>query len=327
MKAAIAVVVAAVILGGMAVVLPVMAAAGPPQADGVAVDAAPGERLMAGVGATDAEFDADVRERSYGMAVSDATGDLDAIADLVQDQLANASERLTEIEDRIDDLEAAHDDGSITAGRFQAEVARLEAERRSIERLTNISATATAGHPDAHLAERGINVSAIAQLRERAHALDGRNVSRIARSIAGPGAGEPPGHRPNLSERIRAGTDRAVERIGNAEDAQEAIDGASRLHGRAEQQVDRATRVIEARGGDAETLDAARDRLEVAGTALEDARDALAEEDPDAARALASDAGTAAAEAIALAQEAIDSPGGPPGSPPGDPPGGPPDDA
>ncbi|MFP4591006.1 MAG: hypothetical protein ACLFM8_06050 [Halobacteriales archaeon] len=326
MKAPLAVVVVAVLLAGMAAAVPVLAAPAPAQTDDVAVDVAPGERLMAAVGTTGGELDADVSERAYGVAVAEAAGDHDALADVVGARLANASDRLAAVESRLAELETALEEGSISAGRFQAEVARLEAERRSIERMANLSAAATAGIPEAHLADRGINASAIDQLRERANDLDGRNVSRIARSIAGAGAGEPPGHRPDLRERVGAGVDRAVDRVNESGDAEAAIDGAARLVDRAAQQVDRAAHLLEVRGGEAGSLDAARDRLDAARTALASARNATSDGDAQTARERAADAATAAGEAIVLAQEAIDAVRGPPGSPPGDPPGGPPDD-
>ncbi|MFP4628575.1 MAG: hypothetical protein ACLFMX_06270, partial [Halobacteriales archaeon] len=89
MKAPLAVVVVAVLLAGMAAAVPVLAAPAPAQTDDVAVDVAPGERLMAAVGTTGGELDADVSERAYGVAVAEAAGDHDALADVVGARLAN----------------------------------------------------------------------------------------------------------------------------------------------------------------------------------------------------------------------------------------------
>lgn len=154
-----------------------------------AADVEPGERLAGVIGVTDAELEGDLAERTFGVKIAQAASD-DAKADVVADQLADVEQRLNELEDREAQIEEARERGELSEGASNAQVATLEAERQTAERLTNASAAVAGELPAELLAEKGIDVEAIDELRDRAAALGGDEVSAIAKSIAGPHVGE-----------------------------------------------------------------------------------------------------------------------------------------
>lgn len=325
MRTTLAIAMSALLLAGGAAMVPVLAAPGPAQEDPGAAPIEPGQRLMGVVAVTDAELTADVEERSYGIAIANATGDPNRLAGLVAERVANASARLDAIESRLDALTAALESGEISEGRYRAEVAPLEVQRRSLRRSLGLSANATEGLPADLLSMHGIDASAIETLRERARDLDGRNVSQIARSIAGSHAGEPPGGRPNLSAIVANRVATTVDRVASVDDVNQAILEAGRLVDRAERQVERVERLIQRRPAPEEAHDlvqSARESLQEANRTFADARSALAAGDRSSAHELAVQAAQAAGDAIVTAEEAMEALRGPPEEPPG---GGPPD--
>lgn len=158
-------------------------------ADEAAMDAEPGERLTGVINVVGAEIDGEIAERGFGMSVAEAASN-DSKAELVAAQQADVEERLDTVEQRQDDLNAALEAGEISEGQYAAEMAKLEAERASAERLANQSAAVAGELPEEVLAEQGINVTAIDELRERANELGGEEVAAIAQEIAGPSVGE-----------------------------------------------------------------------------------------------------------------------------------------
>ncbi len=168
-----------------------LGAAGSGAADAVGepeTNATAGEQLSGAIGVQQAEIDGEVEERAFGLAVAEA--DDEARADAVVERANVTEERLDELEERADRLEAKHDNGTITRGQYEARMARLAAESASAERAANDSATVAEDLPAELVAERGADPAAIETLRERASELSGPEVAAIARSIAGPGAGE-----------------------------------------------------------------------------------------------------------------------------------------
>lgn len=155
-------------------------------------DITPGERLSGVIGVVDAEFEGDIRERSFGIAVAQAASD-EAKADVVAHQIADVEDRVEALEERKAELKEQREAGEITEGKYQAEMAKLSAEIANVERLGNASGDVAAGLPAELLEERGINATAIQTLQDRAHELNGSEVSEIARSIAGENPGNPLG--------------------------------------------------------------------------------------------------------------------------------------
>lgn len=151
---------------------------------------APGERLAGVVGVQDAEIDGEIEERTFGHRVAAAASD-EARASVVADEITDTEERLAALEQRRAGLEQARDNGSISEGRYRAEIARVAAETRTVRRMANASEDAAAGIPADVLEANGVNPDAIRALRDRAGNLSGPEVAEIARSIAGENPGAP----------------------------------------------------------------------------------------------------------------------------------------
>lgn len=160
--------------------------------DGNETNATPGERLSGTVGVQQAEYDAEIEERSFDHRFETAESDAERAA-LVSERLDDAEGRLEELEERADRLEEKRENGTISEGQYRALMAELEAERRAVERSVNRSAEAAEHVPTDHLAEHGVNASKIGTLREQADELAGPEVAEIAREIGGPDVGEPTG--------------------------------------------------------------------------------------------------------------------------------------
>lgn len=163
--------------------------------DGATVDEdeiTPGERLGGMIGVQQAEIEGEVRERGFGMALERSATDHNRTADLVANQQERQQQRLADLEERH--AQVREDCEEMTPGACQAAMARIGAERAHTERMLNHTQATAMGLPEERLEERNINVTAIAELRERAHMMGGQEVRDHARAIAGPRAGH--GHGP-----------------------------------------------------------------------------------------------------------------------------------
>jgi len=150
---------------------------------------APGEQLTGVVGVQEAEVQGELSDRTHGIKLANAQSD-DERADIVEEQFDDVEQKLAEHEQRLDELADARENGEITEGQYQAEVATVAAEAGTTER-TAASANATAGElPAETLEERNINVSAIEELQTGAADLGGPAVAEIAQSIAGDSVGQ-----------------------------------------------------------------------------------------------------------------------------------------
>ncbi|MFB6304813.1 MAG: hypothetical protein ABEH47_06580 [Haloferacaceae archaeon] len=150
---------------------------------------APGDVLEGVVGVQEAEMEGAIENRTFGIQIAQAATD-DAKAEVVKERLTAIEERLKGLEDRKQELEEARENGSISASEYRAEIAQLAARTNNTKQLANRSANVSEGLPNETLQANGINVTAIRTLQERADELTGPEVSKIARSIAGPSVTE-----------------------------------------------------------------------------------------------------------------------------------------
>lgn len=148
---------------------------------------------------TDVEADADV-EMSFGEQISilvhnhqtevshtvenaafdvaferDAETAVEERAQQLQERVQKAEQKKAEIREKVES-------GEMSEGRAMVEKAKLSTEADAV----NSSADSVIGKAE----EQGINVSAVETLKQNASELSGEEVSRIARSIAGPGVAE-----------------------------------------------------------------------------------------------------------------------------------------
>lgn len=149
----------------------------------------PGERLSGVIGVHDAELNGELEERTFGIRVAKAATD-EARADVVIERLNATEDRLEELEDRITELRDDRDRGEITQGQYQAQMARIAAERATIERTASQVDTVAGDLPAALLEDKGINATLIQELRTNASQLGGPEVAEIAQRIAGPDTGQ-----------------------------------------------------------------------------------------------------------------------------------------
>lgn len=243
-------------------------------------DVRPGERLSGAIGVQMAEIDGEVESRAFGLTIAEAASD-DARADVVAEKLRENQQRLADLEERKQELEEEREAGDVSVGKYQAEIATLAQEIDNLERTTNQSAEAAEDLPAEKLEERGVNASAIDQLRQQASELGGKEVSEIARGIAGERTGQAAGQPDHVGERGNQGQ-RGEQGDTESGDANEAIDRAEQEIAAAEERIDSAERQVT--DGDTEaqsSLEEARAELANAEEALAEARN-LADEDADA---------------------------------------------
>lgn len=171
-----------------------VAATGQPATAGTESNAsvAPGQQLGAVVDVGQTELENDVDGRAFGLAVAGADTP-EAKAAVIKERTDELEARVQGLERRFSELEAARENGSLSEGAYRARATGLAARLTGAAGLANASAAASAGLPADVLAEKGVDVDAIEQLRERASALGGQEIARIARGIAGRDVGSPPG--------------------------------------------------------------------------------------------------------------------------------------
>lgn len=148
----------------------------------------PGEKLSGVVSVQRTELEGEVDERTFGVKVARANSD-SAKADVVAEQLDDVEQRIEELEQRKQTLEEARANGSMSEGEYQAKMATVAARTANAERMANASGETAQGLPADVLSEKGVNVTAIQTLKDRANELSGPEVAAIAQSIAGSDVG------------------------------------------------------------------------------------------------------------------------------------------
>jgi len=195
--------------------------------------AAPGEQLGGAVGVQAAAVDGELDDRTFGQQIANADSD-DARAALIDARLDEIERRIVDHEDRITDLQERREAGEITEGRYQAQLARLEAERANTERTVDRADNTARGLPEDALADRRISIDRIDELRTNARNVGGPETSDAAREIAGenvttPISGDHPGNDRRAGD--RPDSDRGASDRG-------ASDGEAGDHGATEDRPD-----------------------------------------------------------------------------------------
>jgi len=180
--------------------------------------ATPGEQLGGVVGVQAAAVDGELDDRTFGQQIANADSD-EARADLIKERLNQTERRIADQQDSIDELQERREAGEISEGRYQAQLARLEAERANTERGIERANNTARGLPADVLAERGVTVDRINELRTNARQLGGPETGEAAREIAGQNVTTPvAGDRPSGdriagdrgAENERSGSDRST---------------------------------------------------------------------------------------------------------------------
>lgn len=156
-------------------------------------ETAPGEQLSGAVSVQGAELEGELDQRAFGIAIGQAASQ-EAQADVLASQLSDVEQRLDALEERKAKLEAKREAGEISEGKYRAEMAELVAATQTARSLANQSVVVADQLPATVLEQRGIDVTAIQALQDRAGNLTGPEVAAIAREIAGPPQQTPPGN-------------------------------------------------------------------------------------------------------------------------------------
>jgi len=195
----VAVVAVVVVVASLAGAAPVVASVGSgPAAQATPVNdtagnetgMAPGERMAGVVGAEQAAVESEVAVRAFGQRVAAANSST-AKARVVGMQADGLQARLDELDAERAELEQAHENGTLSTGQYRARLAKLYAEQRALQRLTNQTEQVARDLPEQALQDQGVNASAIRTLKSRARNLTGPEVADIARGVAGKNVGRP----------------------------------------------------------------------------------------------------------------------------------------
>ena len=153
-------------------------------------DLTPGEQFAGVVGVQRAELNGEISEHAYGIEIASAQSDA-ARADVANEQIADVDDRLDELEAVHEELDAAYENGEISYGQYRAQVAITAAEQRTAERVANNTATAVEQLDDELVAEHDIDVDEIHASATRAAEPDTDDISAIVRSVVGDHVGQP----------------------------------------------------------------------------------------------------------------------------------------
>jgi hypothetical protein len=144
----------------------------------------PGARIAGVISVQGSEVSGEVASRALGERLRRAQSDR-AKARVIAAQVNVSRERLRELRERKQRLAQAHENGSLSTGAYHARLARVTAEIRSVERLTDQTERTAAGLPAQTLDRQGVNASAIRALQSEVRNASGPETAAAARSIAG----------------------------------------------------------------------------------------------------------------------------------------------
>lgn len=189
----------------------------------------PGAHLSGVVGVHRAEIEGEVDTRSIQTALN-ASDTNESKARVIAMEGERLETRLQDLEARLAELEAAHGNGTIPEGAYQAQAATLTAQTNALEEALNQTSTAGATLPPQVRDQHGVNMTRLGELHAAAGNLTGPEVAAIAQSIAGPNPGRsgmrgPPEHAgpgpsmgPHSPNRNTSTTNRTAGPPGNAGD-------------------------------------------------------------------------------------------------------------
>ncbi|WP_424007066.1 DUF7096 domain-containing protein [Haloferax denitrificans] len=149
----------------------------------------PGQRLSAVIGVQGSETNGELERRTFEARFTKASSNASKAA-VVATQVDTVRERLTELEQRRDRLEAQRENGTLSEGQYRARLTQTVADIERTRSMLNRTADAASTVPAEDLSARGVETAELDRLRTNASELTGPEVAEIARGIAGnPGKG------------------------------------------------------------------------------------------------------------------------------------------
>lgn len=160
-------------------------------------NATSGEQLTGVIGVGEAELEANIEQRAFGIQIAAAADDKEK-TQIIAEQVDEIENQTKDLKDRKAQLSDALDDGEISPGQYRVEIAKIAAESASVEQAASQSQNAaTSANISQEVREdQGISTDRIEELRNNASNLRGGEVAEIARGIAGPQIGGPGGGPP-----------------------------------------------------------------------------------------------------------------------------------
>lgn len=131
---------------------------------------APGQRLAGSIGAHRAELEGDVETRRLAIRLEGAAT-ADAEASIVADRVAEIEVRIDALEARLAALEAARENGSMSAGEYRARRAIVAAEAEGLLAQLKDAESVTVSLSTSLLLEYDLELEEIRSLADRARAL------------------------------------------------------------------------------------------------------------------------------------------------------------
>ncbi len=153
---------------------------------------APGAQLAGVIGVQQAEVRGEVETRAFGLTVAGVRSN-GSKARVVANQTERLQERIQTLENRTQELNESYQNGTISTGKYQAQIARLTAQIRMTERLINQTSETADGLPPEARQANGVNTTQLEELRTRARNMTGPEVAAIAKRMAGSQVGHPVG--------------------------------------------------------------------------------------------------------------------------------------
>ncbi|QZX98232.1 hypothetical protein [Halobaculum rubrum] len=149
----------------------------------------PGATFAGVVGVQGAEVEGEIAQRSLDRRLADAESNASKAA-VVAGETEDVRRQLSDLRERRETLDQRYESGEITRGEYRSRLAQIGAQIRTLERRLNATAAAAEGIPEETLRERGVNASAIDELRRNASEMSGGEVAEAARGIGGADTGQ-----------------------------------------------------------------------------------------------------------------------------------------
>lgn len=147
-----------------------------------------GDRLQGIVGIQNAEVQAEIETRRFGIDYNQADSNASK-GQVVAQEVTNLESELADLNDRKEDLRRGLDNGTISRADYRVELAILNVKAKQLQHRANLTQGAATQLPATVLENQGVDTQAIQQIRTNAANLTGPEVADLARSIAGNNAG------------------------------------------------------------------------------------------------------------------------------------------
>ncbi|MFB6253867.1 MAG: hypothetical protein ABEI06_04600 [Halobacteriaceae archaeon] len=255
----------------------------------------PGVRFTGVINIQHTELQGNVEKRSFAIRLRKADSPSEK-ATIIADKVESLQQRITNLQERKQTLKNALQNGSITKSEYRAEIAELVSQINNVKQIVNKTVSVAKGLPTELLAAKGINVSAIVQLKNHAANMSGPEIAAIARSIRG-------------NKRSQA---KDEHKHPPHEHSKSFI---IKTISRAEKKIQKAERVIEQAQQETNQVAKAKELLQRAKKLIEEAKMAKKKENGMKAIRLAQKASKLAQKAIQLVQTSDqngETPEGPP---------------